>query len=51
MKKANNDKKVVEAQVAIVCKKDRDCCGYGEDCPGTYKVFPSGQVVFDHCGC
>ncbi|MGG3522567.1 hypothetical protein ABES13_27760 [Bacillus pseudomycoides] len=43
--------KEVKEKLELICTKNRDCCSYGRDCPGTYVVFPSGNLGFQRCGC
>ncbi len=47
----DEEKKVVLPLSEIYCAPDRRCCGYGNDCPGLYKVLPTGRIVWEGCGC
>ncbi|OSX89547.1 hypothetical protein S2E19_04504 [Bacillus mycoides] len=50
MKKDAQNKEIKE-KLELVCDKNPNCCAYGPKCPGTYVVFPSGNLGFQHCGC
>ncbi|MFD4854458.1 hypothetical protein ACFVV6_29675 [Bacillus mycoides] len=43
--------KEVAEKLELVCASNRNCCGWGKDCPGEHVVFPSGKLGFQRCGC
>lgn len=45
------ENKEVAEKLELICTKNRDCCSWGKDCPGSYVVFPSGNLGFQRCGC